>query len=651
MNRWKLLVFGGIAALGTTIAVMQDGGEAGPEVMVLAGKTAREIHVVQSDEIVKAKPGDEIVSKRTANSKHYKVTNNTFHAEISMTDVHYLDPADGVYKEPDLTVREVTAEAKKDPRRLYDRFVDPGNGLPKTAFFETRPWDYIFYHPDGDSVRYDALYDTQEIEAVMVYEMRTTKEYITLDSEADGSALSWLIETSAECELRGNEVYYTDDDGKFLFRNPAPWAKDADGKDIPVAVKLDHDLLTYLLDIPETAVYPITVDPSTTVQGVLDGTTESSNVVYATARNATNSTSTNTNITVGQLWNDPNYIVNRAFLTIPLDGLPNIASVSSCSLYFYVNTDGSTDDFNFLGVSSTKKSVLATSWFNDFVGWAVSGAYSSSWLTGPLNTSTFSGVGWYGLGFTPAGEDTVVARSGDSLHVALLSWEDVNESEPTAFEYFSAYGSGEAGKEPYLSITYESVIPTDFAMTAVDDDSITCTWTDTYIGEDGYRIIKPPYNGPVDYVDSVGANIETITIGGLDPNTLYTYKVQIIDAESDSTSAEDSEYTFPAEPGGGVVTSSATTNRRFYFTLNGNPSGTEHAAMVIDAAGDTSFVDFSADPDTLRTFSPAIIDDLPDWGWAQRSAIVAGDDTATVYVPNYIGEILNLYLYVRRFDE
>ena len=39
MNRWKLLVFGGIAALGTTIAVMQDVGEKtdGADVMVLAG--------------------------------------------------------------------------------------------------------------------------------------------------------------------------------------------------------------------------------------------------------------------------------------------------------------------------------------------------------------------------------------------------------------------------------------------------------------------------------------------------------------------------------------------------------------------------------------------------------------------------------------
>jgi len=656
MDKWKLLAVGGITALLSTVAVMV-GIDRQNNSFTLINKSGHERLLIQSAEVIKAKPGDEIVSKRTANSKHYKITNNKFRAEIKMQPEHYLDPMDGLYKEPDLTVKEITVEAKTDPNRTHDKYVDPGNGLPKTTWFDGEPDNYTFYHPGGDSVKYHCLFDMQKIDVALVYEAEITKEYITLDDAADGNTLSWIIESSAQFELRGREVYYTDTEGNFLFRNPAPWARDATGKDIPITVTLGFDLLKYTLDIPESVTYPITVDPSTTTQSVLDGSLETYSGQYSggagTGARDTLTANTQNSILCGQICGSL-YMVQRGQASFPLDGAwsTNIATVTAVSMNLWMLSDQSTIDFTVALVPSTKKGTLSPGWFNDFSGWQATGVYYPVYYNTIGSTADMT-VGQYNaIDFSAAGCDSVFDNIGDSLHVALISDRDIgNITPPTGNENVAFAGSGTGGKEPYLSITYTSIVPTGFTMVAVVADSMTFTWNDIYNDEDGYIIVSASDSNYA-ISDTLGADVETITVGGLTPDSLYACKVRIIDYTDGwyGMSAADSEATNPALPTGLAVVPAHQDTVHYTFSANSNPVTTTYAMAIIGSDGDTLWVDFTPKPDTLRT-SNGGVDSLYTWGWARRDSIVAFSDSGLIYIPNYTGETLDYYMYSEGQDD
>lgn len=69
--------------------------------------------------------------------------------------------------------------------------------------------------------------------------------------------------------------------------------------------------------------------------------------------------------------------------------------------------------------------------------------------------------------------------------------------------------------------------PTDLTATALDDDQIQLSWTDNASNEDGYSIERSP-NGTDSWVeiDTTAANIETYTDAGLEPETIYYYRVR-----------------------------------------------------------------------------------------------------------------------------
>ncbi len=587
----RLLAGGGIAALAAGYALFGGNGE--------EELTSQQKQAVVSAEYANAKVGEELPSLRTINTKRFKTATGKQSIRIYSGKQHYLDSEDGKYKEYDVRAKDISEEAKEDPKRTHDKYVDPGADAPKTTWFNGKEYDYTFKDQTSDySFTLEALYDTGIVTHNMKYNKFGTELFVVIDDQADANSLSntlsWKITSNANYQLEPNDdIVFTNDDGNFLFKLTAPWMRDSDLHYYynSIDLSLNGDVFTYTLNIPPNATFPITVDPSVTIQTVQDVGHQAISREYndgdgTSARDTTASIGTwvGGNNIVGQLFGAPLYYVDRSHLLFDITGgIPNVLSVTSGSLYIYLDEDHSDTDFairilrSFFYDSSVKVA------FNDFYGWDTSGAYNtdSTMVDTPINTSTMSAGTWVTFPFGSTGLtviDGIVTGAYDTLKITMLSEEDVTESAPTDGEWVLFSGSTDAGEEPYIGLQYTSISPTGFAMTQVDDDQMQADWNDVITGETGYRIIQSPYSGPSDYVDSVGAGVETITVSGLIPNTQYTWKVQVIHADIATVSGEDAEYTLANLPSLIVAVKNDSTVHVFADTLGtGNPSTTQYA--------------------------------------------------------------------------
>lgn len=255
------------------------------------------------------------------------------------------------------------------------------------------------------------------------------------------------------------EIVFNDASGNFLFRVVAPVAWDACGKDVSVKVSADKAQLIYEVD-GAGAKYPIVVDPTTTLTraSTISGTVRKVGDVsgtYESARNVTDGIIVDTDVyTVGQTEADgasTQYAVYRSFIAIPI---PNIfRSVSACTLYVNGSFDLSETDFDVKVYGASQyKSTLTTADFDQFDGWAASGAYTGTALSGAWNSSTYS-ADWNAIVFNAAGIDSLMAAVGDTLWIAMLSQEDVASSAPgSSVQEIVTFTN--TGSSPYLSIEY-----------------------------------------------------------------------------------------------------------------------------------------------------------------------------------------------------
>jgi hypothetical protein len=94
--------------------------------------------------------------------------------------------------------------------------------------------------------------------------------------------------------------------------------------------------------------------------------------------------------------------------------------------------------------------------------------------------------------------------------------------------------------------------PTNLTAIAASSSQIDLTWTDNAKGEDGYRVER---KGPTDadFIDiTEGAplppNTTTFSDTGLDPNTLYTYRVVAFNNIGESFSSNTASATTQETP-------------------------------------------------------------------------------------------------------
>ena len=360
----------------------------------------------------------EIISERTANAKVFSLGGNKRRAKVYLCPIHYKD-ADGKFKIIDDSVKK---------NILNEYRVD--SGLWKAKFDKDKPWNYRF--EVGDKwIEYEALFEESENLKIDIETSKIgIKETITLLDDKAPVEFRWRFSASG------------------IIPTP-PFAIDSNNNDVPITQSIKDDILTYKIN-NKNAVYPIIVDP-TSIEATNDGTARVfSGANYVAARDPASGEGVGTSfIQIGQR-GAPNWGVFRGFLEF---ALPEMGSVTACSLFLDGLGDASATDFNVYIHTSIYSDTLAVADFSKFDGRQTGQAHDGTILNDAWSTSGWID-GWNELVFNAAGKAAALAAQNGDFKIAMISSRDYSNTSPSDTSYTLFEPSGTADKEPYLSITY-----------------------------------------------------------------------------------------------------------------------------------------------------------------------------------------------------
>ena len=435
-----------------------------------------------AEEIAVRKSGEEIKSQRTANTQVFKGSKSgEFTAKIYAGNKYYFDEDSLEYEEINTSVKEISSLAKSNPLRKHDKFVDAGNY--KATWFDGKPWNYKFFV--GDSwIEYEALFEQSDVVTIKIETSNIgVKEIITLKDNTAPSEFSWRVTREGDGII-----------------TPPPTAEDANGKNVPVVSNQVGDILTYEVNTAG-AVYPIELDPTTSVTVTNDGRVYANNATYTTARNA-NAGTADGSIQIGQT---TGYYVIRSFFSF---AIPNMATLTTASLFLYGYSDDSTTDFAIYLHTSNYSNPLVGEDFDQLDGWRASGTYVGTILNNSWNSSSYSTT-WNQIDFNADGLTAILAKKNSIFKMVAISNEDYISSQPTQPENVWFLNSANTGKEPYLSITFTLQADGTVCTANADCTSNNCALDD---GESNKYCATAGYcgrSGTAGY--TVGSNGVTVT--------------------------------------------------------------------------------------------------------------------------------------------
>jgi hypothetical protein len=531
---------------------------------------------------------NEIVALRTENSEHIKMADGKINAHIYLSPINYKDG--NTWKKIDTSIR-----AKSFLNfALSDRPYETTSGIYKAEYPADKAYNYKFSRKNA-SIEYEALFDTSKSVEINIQTTNSgIKETVVLLDNKAPQSLSWKLTVDGFIRTDGNGgwiVCNAQANDQFIIQPLT--ATDANGKIVPIRSELIKDTLTAVLDCKD-AVFPVDVDPSTVIasKAALNGSAYEvlNTATYLDARNAAGNAS-GTDISIGQMRNaTPTYGIWRSFLCFP--SIPAMVSVSACTLYTDGASDHSTTDFNINIVGANAwKSVIETADFTRFNGWASSGAYTGTILNDEWSTSSYS-ANWNALIFNPAGKDSLLAATGDSLWIALLSSRDYDPTDPSGNEYIGFT----SGASPYISFSYAVVYgnpPTDFTLSSPTTTSISASWTNHHTTGIDSLTIWSGLLGAETWFKLLNKTNTSTSLINLTPNTQYTFSARVDSSDVNGYSNKDTLYTLANPPNNWAFTEdlSDTTKITIGFGTNSNGITTQYAIRDstnqkwIDASG------------------------------------------------------------------
>jgi hypothetical protein len=150
---------------------------------------------------------------------------------------------------------------------------------------------------------------------------------------------------------------------------------------------------------------------------------------YATARNKTEGNVKGDDIGITGQLND--YTIDRTYITIDTSALTSYAVIDSAKFKCVLGTNQQSSGFDIclIGGSFTGAAVVV-GWFNDFVGWQVSGAYNPTQLATAIGSATVTAGDTLTYSLNAAGLAAISKTS--STRLILISSADIASSQPTS---------------------------------------------------------------------------------------------------------------------------------------------------------------------------------------------------------------------------
>jgi len=371
---------------------------------------------------------------------------------------------------------------------------------------------------------------------------------------------------------------------------------------------------------------PATMNQSNTTEITLGDyytqTPTTNNTVYGDERTSVTNLTKSSIDTLGQRKRGSYYDIFRT--NFEVYNIPQMSGVTAGTLMVNLVKDMSTTDFDIqLFEGEWEETDSEDTRFWNFDG-RQSGTtpFDGTRLNDVWNTSSFA-LGQLKIPLNADGLAAVLAATQDTLRMVMISSRDSSATAPSGNEYIVLSDSAST-----LKITYSlsDSVPDNFQVNQISGatDSLVATWTDRCYDETGYRIIEADGGA---YVDSVGADIETIRIGGLLPNTSYAWKVQVIGgAYADSVSAADSCYTEATPPSTALSLYYGGSLDNNYMRIVADTTGLQNPGYTEYAIQDSisgKYIDTTAEPETLKTGTGDWMwDTFSDWGGADGDTVV-----------------------------
>ncbi len=186
---------------------------------------------------------------------------------------------------------------------------------------------------------------------------------------------------------------------------------------------------------------------------------------YVSMRDSTNGlTAVNTEGHVWTAWLGDTYEYVNTRQAITLETLDLTANAVLDSAYFHVRSYAAKDSsvYTWL-VNGTFTGAIATSWFNDFTGWAASGIYSLTSLSD--DSLNFASADSFKLKLNAAGL-AAISKTGNTTFMMLTNMDRVGTPPPTSMDYV---GADLYDDFFYLEVWYTLVYHETFYMSATGD--------------------------------------------------------------------------------------------------------------------------------------------------------------------------------------
>ncbi len=444
----------------------------------------------------------------------------------------------GVWKNIDLAPRSDSrygfVQAVNSGRYIY-RF-DP-HDYKKGSRFEHGNY-YVTYVPSGD-------WTGRSVQ--VKHESRGVKVTVILERRA-GLSVCWSVEANAEAVLREGGVVFFGEGRSEAFRIPRPEAWDSAGQEVPVTVTLENGILSLRLEPMEETVWPVYLDPTTTV-GNIDNKTGymcAASGTYSGARDSTSASypeHADIAAWVGQLHDGSVYRVHRTSLVFDTSVIPADAIIDSAKVMMVTMYDGTQQEFDLTLVAATFSGSWSKEWFNDIAGWIPGEPYQAIPLSNAVNSALCHTVGdTCRFTLNTAGLDSI-RRDGETKFM-LMSADDINNTPPP-WGYQRRLGFDD--DSPRLVAWYRVPVeaPLDFTMTPLDSATIACSWSDMSDNEQQFLIIDAADSTVIRVLP---ANATMDTVRGLSMNTLHAWAVMADSAGVRACSNPDTAWTLLNPP-------------------------------------------------------------------------------------------------------